>query len=139
MANRAVRNEGPMISNNARFPSHPFATAFAVCVLGACIGPAGRADAQTSNPRPTAAAAVAAKATPNKPTFAPATSADCERYLLVLSGRTQDAKLMQSNGSGIRQPAPDLVVCGAVRTNSDDLCNTLLAAAPARPSTDLHC
>jgi hypothetical protein len=123
-----------MISNNTRFPSHPFATSLAVGLLAACIGAASPAGAQTSKPATTPAAGTG-NATP---AFAPAAQGDCERYLAVLSGRTQDAKLMKSSEiRGFAQPAPDLVTCGAVRANSEDLCNTLLPDdAGSAPASD---
>lgn len=77
-----------------------------------------------------ATATVAPAATP---TAAPAAAVDsarraeCERYVAVLSGRTQDRALLDNpEVRGLALQLADLVTCGAVLSDSDALCSRLI-------------
>jgi hypothetical protein len=81
-------------------------------------------------PAPTATAAAAPQDAPAAP---PAIAADsppsrsaCDRYIAALSGRTQDAALLESADlKAVLQVAPDLGTCTAVASDSDALCQKL--------------
>ena len=116
-----------MNPNTARIRSFTLA-ASAICLLAACVGSATGAGAQTPGaPAPAGTIGPTERPTPDAAALA-AQRSECERYMVVLSGRSADAKLMQE--PRIREfaaAAPDLVTCGAVRKNSEDLCKTLLS------------
>jgi len=80
-------------------------------------------------PTPTSASQVApTEAAPtNLPDAVDPRRAVCERYVAVLSGRNKDAAAIDNpEVKALAMEAPDLVVCGAVATDSDELCTQFL-------------
>lgn len=80
---------------------------------------------------PTAPAAPAAPqeppAPPPTPTTDPAKLSACDRYVAVLSGRQKDPKALEDPElKAILAQAPEILTCGVVAADSDELCKKLL-------------
>jgi hypothetical protein len=85
-----------------------------VALCTGCTQSSNSEAAHANAPTPDAAAASARRAT-------------CEHYIATLSGREQDAALMNNpEVQGLVGQVPDLVICGAVWRDSEDVCQKLM-------------
>ena len=86
----------------------------------------------TSAAPPTATLAPSTPTAAVPPTEAPpvpdtATQSECESYVNVLSGRSKDVKLLEKpEARPLVSSYPNLIMCGAVVSDSDEMCRKLM-------------